>query len=328
MMIRRSFSRCFSSNSAQAAQRASPAEAGSAASTGADLVAWPHNALSQKLVSGSDMLDAVQAYAARTEANRVRATRVMTRTLIAYGGWVVPAHHVLVKDRVHGNDVWLPPTPDLYVRAEGDGVLAFSDKSVHDMWRQQARAARPADSALMAVAEHSTGVRLFDALWSSGAVRALAVRSLRVDADPALTVPLEPFRTALLTAKIERAAAVLTLFRQGKASAAQRYVTQTFASFRLHRQFYVVDDAAARHTALPRSRLFAFTDELLLQDSCAKFGLGDAVPFRVLSGAQLLARLLEPANGIDALWLNFHTPLSLLLPRDLLAELNQAVTEK
>ena len=325
--------RCLSRSlsSAQAAQRAAPASVagGREAASTADVVAWPHNALSPKLVSSGDMLDAVAAYAAQREdeATRARATRVMTRTLLAYGGWVVPAHHVLVKERVHGNDIWLPPVPDLYVRAEHDCVLAFSDKAVHDMWRQQARAARPSDSALMAVAEHATGMRLFDALWSSGAVRALAVRSLRVDADPALSVPLEPFRTALLTAKIERAAAVLTLYRHGKESAAQRYVTQTFASFRLHRLFYVVDDAAARHTPLPRSRLFAFTDELLLQDACAKFGLPAALPFRVLSGAQLLERLLEPTNAIDALWLNFHTPLSLLLPRDLLAELNQTVTE-
>jgi hypothetical protein len=205
--------------------------------------------------------------------------------------------------------------------ASTHSVLAFSDKSVYDVWRQTAK---PTADVVgdVSIAEYTTGMRFFDALWSSSAVRALAVRAVRVDADPSLVVPLEPFRNALLVAKIERAAAVLTLYRHGKANAAQRYVAQTFNAFRAHRQFFVVD---AEHAPLPRSRLFAFTDDLLLQDACAQLGIVGPVKTVTLNGTQLIERALDKASNVDALWLNFHTPLSLLLPRQLLSELNQGV---
>lgn len=230
-----------------------------------------------------------------------------------------------MKDRLTARDIALPPTSDLYMRSDASthSVLAFTDKSVYDVWRQTAKPSADVVGDI-SIAEYTTGMRLFDALWSSSAVRALAVRSVRVDADPNLVVPLEPFRSALLVAKIERAAAVLTLYRHGKANAAQRYVAQTFTAFRAHRTFYVID---ADHAPLPRSRVFAFTDELLLQDACTQLGItGAPVKFVTLNGSQLVDRLLDKdASVADALWLNFHTPLALLLPRQLLAELHQGV---
>jgi len=320
MSLARLSRRCLSTSTSTSSSSSSP-----------DTLQWPCNALNQKLVSAQDVLDATEAHARAGATSHGRERRVMTRALIAYGGWVLSAHHVLAKERLSASDIWLPPTPDLYCRAEHESVYAFTDKSVFDVWRQQRKLA-PVELAPVpahaSVIEYATGMRLFDALLNSSAVRALAVRSVRVDGDPSLVVPLEPFRAALATAKIERAAAVLTLHRHGKANAAQRYVAQTFAAFRKHGQFFVVDaGAAATPLPLPRSRLFVYTDELLLQDACAKFGLAAPVPVRVLDGAQVVAQLLDPAARVDAMWLNFHTPLALQLPRDLMAELSDEVKE-
>ena len=226
------------------------------------------------------------------------------RTLLGYGGWVLPAVHVSpsLARALDAPFVALPPSDALCLRVGSDGerrVNFFTERALFELWAQSAVATTRGSPAF--IPEYSAGLRAFDAV----ARRRDIVGCIAIDGDvlmygAALDGTLS---TALRRMRVERAAAVLSATASGASDAALRYRTKTLAAFVEHDAFFVASSGNSGDA------LRAFSDEHLLRDVVAMLRGSDTMRLehRMCTGAALAAQCRE--HNVSLL-LNPNTPVS------------------
>ena len=131
-----------------------------------------------------------------------------------------------------------------------------------------------------------------------------------VDGDADL--PLDAFDATAAARKTERVIELLARVANAAARGAprndraQRYIEQAFLVLCSQTTFYL-----PRALVLPR-RIVAFSDPLLAHDACAALGYADD-KLDTIDGATV-AGVLAAVGDIDALVLNFNTPLTQSVP--------------
>jgi hypothetical protein len=164
-----------------------------------------------------------------------RDTSILMRTLLGFGGWVLPALHVpTTLQKLHSAQlVALPPNDSLFLRVGTDGerrVNFFTDRTLLELWLQNTTnttLAQLVQSDASFVLEYSAGLRAFDAVLR----RLDIVECIAIDADVLLCGDAlrRSLGTALRRMRIERAAAVLAATASGASDAALRYRSKTLA---------------------------------------------------------------------------------------------------
>jgi hypothetical protein len=260
-----------------------------------------------------------------------REESVLMRTLVGYGGYVLPCLHLppTVRDQHLASLVPLPPNDALYLRVNVDRrAHLFTDSALLQLWIQSPsnrcaifvfagcvrhdRACSRMFADLLAkgsfIPEFSPGLRTFDALLR----RLDIVQSVSIDGEHVLTgdTLTNTMSVVLRRVRIERAASVLAATAGGVSDAAVRYRDKTLKAFREHDAFFVSNADASDVSMTKETGICAFTDEHLLLDSAAHRGASDAA-YTICDGAELVDRAVQQRVPLT---LNYATALEVKLP--------------